>query len=236
MKKAIYISLIILCSIFITEIISAEDKKQEIENKTCQKESINSNQTIRSNKIYKTDIFNILILVNKDKKIPCDYKPELIEYNNRTISKYIKNDLNKMINAAKKENITLVINSAYRSIASQQKIYDNNVTKWKTQGYSYEEAILKTERSVNKPYYSEHHTGLAIDFMDSKDLVNNLNSYEWLKNNAYKYGFILRYPENKTHITKVMYEPWHYRYVGKAIAKYIYENNLTLEEYLENYK
>ena len=88
-----------------------------------------------------------------------------------------------------------------------------------------------------KPGHSEHQTGLAVDIMGSNNDYNlfaESKEFEWMKNNAYKYGFILRYPEHKENITGFKYEPWHYRYVGKDVAKYIYENKLSLEEYFSN--
>ena len=85
-----------------------------------------------------------------------------------------------------------------------------------------------------KAGHSEHQTGLAVDISDislNYDNFGNTKEFNWIKDNAHKFGFILRYPNNKTHITGFKYEPWHYRYIGISIATYIYENNITLEEY-----
>ena len=85
-----------------------------------------------------------------------------------------------------------------------------------------------------RPGYSEHQTGLVIDIDNYNDDYENFDKtkeFEWMNNNSYKYGFILRYPKGKTDITGYDYESWHYRYVGKEIAKYIYENNITFDEY-----
>ena len=88
------------------------------------------------------------------------------------------------------------------------------------------------ERLAAPSGHSEHQTGLAIDFSLADNAEKTTKNWEWLANNAYKYGFILRYPEGKEDITGYDYEPWHYRYVGKGHAKAIYEQGLVLEEYL----
>ena len=85
--------------------------------------------------------------------------------------------------------------------------------------------------------HSEHQTGLAVDVEGENkdyDLFENTKEFDWMNKNAHLYGFILRYPQNKTNITGFKFEPWHYRYVGKEIAKKIYEKKITLEEYLKN--
>ena len=86
-----------------------------------------------------------------------------------------------------------------------------------------------------RPGFSEHQLGYSIDLTNGESVpfeeFHNTKEYEWLKDNAYKYGFILRYPKDKEYITGYIFEPWHIRYVGYDIAKYIYENNITYEEY-----
>lgn len=111
-------------------------------------------------------------------------------------------------------------------------MFNDKLISYQNEGYSYEEAYSQTKLTVQEPGYSEHQTGLAIDFSESGNQIHNDQMWDWLKQNAYKYGFILRYPEDKYDITKITYEPWHYRYVGKEVAKYITQNNLTLEEYV----
>ena len=125
-----------------------------------------------------------------------------------------------LYNEAFENDLELTIFSGYRSFEKQEKIWSNN----------------PNENYVAKPGYSEHQTGLAID-VSRKDIgltknFKNTKEYQYLKNNAYKYGFIIRYPEDKEYITGYLFEPWHLRYVGEDIAKEIYEHNLTLEEYL----
>ena len=193
----------------------------------------NAGNTSPTKKIkYKTTDINYLILVNKNNRIPLGYKSDLINYKNVKISSHIKTNIDKMITDAKNDGITIKISSAYRNEAYQKKIFDGRLNKYINQGYSYNEALKKTESYVMYPYYSEHHTGLAFDF---KSLTNDDNQkmYNWLSKNAYKYGFILRYPKDKIDITKTSFEQWHYRYVGYEAAEYMYRNNLCLEEYYE---
>ena len=126
---------------------------------------------------------------------------------------------------AKEVGLNIIAVSTYRSYFYQQELYNNYV---KTMGEK--KALLASA----KPGHSEHQTGLALDVMGSNGDYNkfeNTPEFKWMRHNAYKYGFILRYPKGKEHITGFKYEPWHYRYVGKKIAKEIYENNITLEEY-----
>ena len=130
-------------------------------------------------------------------------------------------------------NIKIGITSAYRTISYQEKLYNELIE---------EKGLEYTKTHVAVPSFSEHHTGLAIDigvFISGKytDEVNEktLSIYEEIHKHLYKFGFILRYPKEKEKITGYSYEPWHIRYVGNIPAKIIYDNNLTLEEYLNNY-
>lgn len=129
----------------------------------------------------------------------------------------------KMIDQAKKEGYGLIINSAYRSYKDQEEI---TTTYKELYGDSY------VEKYVLKPGFSEHQTGLAFDIgsTDTNTFANS-DEYTWIKDNCYKYGFIYRFKKNYEDITGIRSEAWHYRYVGKKIAKYIYENDITLEEY-----
>ena len=129
----------------------------------------------------------------------------------------------KMIDDAKKDDKHIIINSAYRSFDDQEEIVD---TYQNLYGDSY------IEKYVLKPGYSEHQTGLGIDFgsTDTNIFIES-DEYEWMEDNCYKYGFIHRFKTKYEDITEIKNEAWHYRYVGKEVAKYIYENDITLEEY-----
>lgn len=129
----------------------------------------------------------------------------------------------QMSKAAEKEGYEIVINSAYRSYQDQVEINDTYLELY---GQSY------VDRFVAKPGFSEHQTGLCFDIGSRKSNVfANSKEYQWMLDNAYKYGFILRFPKKYENITGFRTEPWHYRYVGKKIAKYIHDENITLEEY-----
>ena len=177
---------------------------------------------------------DVLVLVNKNNQLLSSYIPKDLEsislkYANK--DKYLKKEtkiaFEKLSEDASKLGYRIVAVSAYRDYNYQNELFNYYV---KEKGLNY-----ALECSA-KPGHSEHQTGLALDVEGSnKDYDNFENSKEfiWMKDNAYKYGFILRYPKGKEHITGFKYEPWHYRYVGNEIAKYIYENNLTLEEYFK---
>ena len=119
----------------------------------------------------------------------------------------------------------------------QKTLFENQVKKQKAAGHSDEEAEIEAAKLVAVPGTSEHQTGLAFDIVDIDYQMLDLQQektavQQWLLKNSWKYGFILRYPADKSDITKTDYEPWHYRYVGKENAKFIYDHNLCLEEYL----
>ena len=113
---------------------------------------------------------------------------------------------------------------------------DEKINEYEKQGYSAKEAKKRTEKYVAIPDTSEHQLGLSVDINADIDKCSSEKVYQWLDENAYKYGFVKRYPEDKTDITGISNEPWHYRYVGTTVAKIMKEENLFLEEYLEKYK
>lgn len=180
-----------------------------------------------------------IFLVNKDTLLSDNYvADDIIESNLPFLSHIVTTKLNKtvtehavdMFNDAKLAGINLMGASGYRTHENQVNLFNTNV---KNKG---KEEALKYSAP---PGASEHETGFAIDIV-SKDYTKldsgfeNTKAFTWLKENSHKYGFILRYPKDKVHITKYSYEPWHYRYVGTSHATKIIENNLCLEEYLNN--
>lgn len=124
----------------------------------------------------------------------------------------------------------VIPNSGYRDIVSQQRVMDYYIEL---------EGLEKAMKRVSIPGTSEHHTGLAVDLavlINDSELINlddAKEQFDFIMENAYRYGFILRYPSSKEDITGIMYEPWHFRFVGIELAKYLYFNSLTLEEYYE---
>lgn len=177
---------------------------------------------------------NIDVLVNKNNKLNKFYKPtDLVKLNqkysneNKYLRKEAAKNFEKLSKDALKDNYYIISVSTYRSYFYQQELF-NYYLKEKGEKYA-----LKASA---KPGHSEHQTGLAVDVMGSNKDYNKFDEskeFDWMTNNSYKYGFILRYPKGKEYITGFKYEPWHYRYVGKDIAKYIYEHNITLEEYIK---
>lgn len=186
---------------------------------------------INTNTMEVEDNMNI-VLVNGTNKIPDDYIANLVEYNGKLVDSSIINDLDNMFKDAKKDGVNLKINTAYRDKEEQQYIYDRRIKAYKNEGMTDKAAIEKTNSEVQKPGYSEHETGLAIDFSNPSNPEDNEPMWEWLNANSYKYGFILRYPKDKIDITKVSNEEWHYRYVGKDIAKEMKNTGECLEEYI----
>ena len=186
---------------------------------------------INTNTMEVEDNMNI-VLVNGTNKIPDDYIANLVEYNGKLVDSSIINDLDNMFKDAKKDGVNLKINTAYRDKEEQKDIYDRRIKAYKNEGMTDKAAIEKTNSEVQKPGYSEHETGLAIDFSNPSNPEDNEPMWEWLNANSYKYGFILRYPKDKIDITKVSNEEWHYRYVGKDIAKELENTGECLEEYI----
>lgn len=177
------------------------------------------------------------ILVNKANPIDATFAPPetfLVNGKYKADSR-IKEATLAMFDAAKADGVTLTACSAYRAYDYQQKLFDR--MKAKFSNLSDEAASIEAAKIVAKPGTSEHQTGLALDIVTPT--YTNLNkgfadtkAGKWLKDNAYQYGFILRYPENKTDITQIIFEPWHYRYVGKEAAKIIYDEGLCYEEFV----
>ena len=186
---------------------------------------------------YKTDTNqDYKMLVNKYYTLPNDYEPDDLvkvptkyawgEAGSRSVRKVAYEAFLDMWESASQDGYYLMINSAYRSYQDQETIYNNYKNK---RGEKYADSIAA------RPGSSEHQTGLSIDIF-SKTNSNQKTFHEteeaaWLKENAYKYGFILRYPDNKESITGYSFEAWHYRYVGIEAATYCYQNNITYEEY-----
>ena len=188
--------------------------------------------------IQATDYTNTII-ANKFYTLKEDYIPEnLVDISNLyswgVDNKATEETLNAFIlmkQACENETgIKIMVNSSYRSYDEQKEVYDYYK---KLYDETYADSIAA------RPGHSEHQTGLALDIFSYTDRLQKTfkdgKTYEWLKDNAYKYGFILRYPEGKENITGFAFESWHYRYVGKDIAKIIYDNDLTYEEYYAYY-
>lgn len=196
---------------------------------------LTNEENINPKKVINTVNEDYTILVNKTNVLRSNYTPKnLVKLNieflsdtsneSRCMEKKAADSLEDLVATAKKENIILIGSSAYRSYKSQLRILKEETDK---KGVDY------ADKYVAKPGQSEHQSGLAIDVTNRVRCFDKTSKEaQWLANNAYKFGFILRYPDGKENITGYNYEPWHIRYVGKDIAKEIYMKNITLEEYL----
>ena len=178
-----------------------------------------------------------LILVNKNHKIPYNYSPELIELSNgEKVDAGIYPDLQKMFDDARAAGLQLFVRDGYRTRDEQKAIMNDKIAAYETEGYSKKEAKALAKTYVAEPGTSEHELGLSVDINAESSGASQDAVYEWLDENAYKYGFIKRYPADKTDITGIDNEPWHYRYVSYEAAKEMKEQNLCLEEYLKKGK
>ncbi|MDE5861799.1 MAG: M15 family metallopeptidase [Ruminococcus sp.] len=176
-----------------------------------------------------------LILVNNENSIPYGYTPELMELSNGIrIDTRIYPDLQRMFDDARNIGIYPVVSEGYRTHEEQKKMMSDKVESFISDGYSRREAKKLAREWVAVAGKSEHEIGLALDINADQSYSTDTEVYDWLAENAYKYGFILRYPPDKEYITGIDYEPWHYRYVGTETATEIHDKNITLEEYLNN--
>lgn len=188
-------------------------------------------------RIYRADKKN-LVLVNEEMKLKNTDYPSLISISHGRLqaSEALYDSLVSMLADARKEGHQYFIASAYRSREKQQKLVDDGIQKRMKMGLSYEEAFTATRQEIMPAGHSEHETGLALDILCSGNMQMDITQKAepgniWLRKNCYKYGFILRYPKNKEHITGITYEPWHFRYVGERAAIYMRDENITLEEF-----
>lgn len=179
-----------------------------------------------------------LVLVNFENKLPDDFKVELSNIDKtRQFDSRAIDYLNQMMQALKDDGIKSVwVQSAYRSPEYQSELYNEKVEEVMSQNVSKEDAEEYTSKLINKPGTSEHNLGLAVDFNYVDEDFDKTEGFKWLIENAENYGFILRYKEDKQDITKVSYEPWHWRFVGIEHAKKMNELNMCLEEYIEYLK
>ncbi|EGD47805.1 peptidase M15B and M15C DD-carboxypeptidase VanY/endolysin [Ruminiclostridium papyrosolvens DSM 2782] len=188
------------------------------------------------------------VLVNKytplekstvnDDLVNIDSKKIVLENQGLKLKPSTAKALYSMLDSARKEGVEgFVLNSAYRSEASQKEIFNYNLSVFGKKSKTYKEALEKTRLLVAMPGFSEHETGLAVDLFSING--QHRNDFEgtkeqiWLNSNAYKYGFILRYDSKKTNITGATYEPWHFRYTEIPLSTYLFSENLCLEEFYQ---
>ncbi|MCD7750177.1 MAG: M15 family metallopeptidase [Lachnospiraceae bacterium] len=184
---------------------------------------------------------DLLVLVNKEHAVPDNYGTDLKLLNNGRfyVAKSLYDDLVKMLDDADEQGYDYYLVCGYRNRDYQQGLVDNDVKMYmEDYGLSYQEALAKTYEQVMPAGYSEHETGLAMDITAAGNVTLDESQDQepaiiWLKENGWKYGFILRYPEDKEDVTGISYEPWHFHYVGREAAEFMHEHDLTLEEFYE---
>lgn len=184
-----------------------------------------------------SDPNNLLVLCNKYNTLTADYKPfdlTLMNVKYASSGQYMRKEaveaFYKLSDAAKAAGHTIIAVSTYRSYDYQSKLYNSYVAS---------KGQAQADLSSAKAGTSEHQTGLAVDVtagaIADYTKFGETPSYQWAKENIHNYGFIIRYPENKTNITGYKTEPWHFRYVGVETAKLVYESGLTYDEYYVRY-
>ena len=183
----------------------------------------------------------LLLLVNPWTPLPEDFVPgELVPVqNDQAVDARAYPDLQDMLQDMSQAGLSPLICSSYRSQERQQELYDNKVQRVMAEGASREAAQAEAARWVARPGTSEHQTGLAVDIVSlSNQMLDETQEstpeFQWLAENAWKYGFILRDPNDKSEKTGIAYEPWHFRFVGKEAAEEMHDLGLCLEEYLES--
>lgn len=180
-----------------------------------------------------------LTLVNPSHTLEAGYSIQLVELvNGQSVDERCYPDLQAMMDDCRAAGLSPYICSSYRTWEKQNRLFEENVRTLMAQGYSEEGARTETAKNIAIPGTSEHQLGLAVDIVDKNYQVldeaqEDTAVQKWLMENSWRYGFILRYPTDKSDITGIVYEPWHYRYVGKETAEAIYNEGICLEEYLE---
>lgn len=182
-----------------------------------------------------------MVLVNGDNPMEEGYVPELTELEpGYSVDTRIAKAAKEMLADAKAEGLHVIICSAYRSVERQENVFSESMKSRIDNGMDYWDAFYETSQNVALPGTSEHALGLALDLISNQyteldERQEHTREAKWLAENCHKYGFILRYPPEKTEITGIIYEPWHYRYVGVEDATKIMQMDVTLEEYLAEY-
>jgi len=186
--------------------------------------------------------YSRLLLVNANNPLSADFNHNVdmasldntyINGSLRQVDKDMYPYLVAMLDAARNDGVWMCVCSPYRSYNVQNRLFRNKVTRVINAGTPADEAEAVAARSVARPGTSEHQTGLAVDINTASSVFESQPAFKWLKEHGEEYGFILRYPKDKMDVTGIIYEPWHWRFVGINVAKEMNSLGLTLEEYLE---
>lgn len=176
-----------------------------------------------------------LTLISKKYPLGKSYSPTLapvIENSSITADSRVAEAYKTMYADALKQNIVLTPYAGYCSYNRQKTNYDNKVNAFTLQGMTYEDAVANAEKRIEPAGSSENGAGLSVDIISASAGFASTNEYKWLTENAHNYGFVLRYPEDKVETTGMIFQPWHWRYVGVTAATEMKNNNQCLEEYL----
>ena len=181
----------------------------------------------------------LLTLVNPWNTIPDGYEPQLFTLSDgQQIDRRCYDDLMRMLDDCRAAGNSPYICSAYRTWDKQQALFDNKIQRLENEGMDADTARVEAAKVVAVPGTSEHQLGLALDIIDTgytnlDEEQEDTATQQWLMAHCWDYGFILRYPNGTTDITGIIYEPWHYRYVGRTAAAQIHELGVTFEEYID---
>ena len=222
----------------ITNTVELGEENEEAENSANVGERMEEAALSKQCKALYEEYEELLVLVNREHPLEEGaYEDSLRSICNGRLqaSEYLYEDLVDLLAAAGEEGHQYWIASAYRSRRRQQELVDEDVKRYMAQGMDYREALAETYKQTMPAGCSEHETGLALDLLCSENVNMDITQAEepgnrWLTEHAHEYGFILRYPKEKEGITDISYEPWHFRYVGKEAATFLYEQGWTLEE------
>ncbi len=237
--KIKFITLLIILSIILVYIASNLSKNDSNTTQREYKPNHASHSLTDGVKLSTTDPDSLWVIVNKKNPLPKDFEPKnlsnisdikTINVDEAQLRRQVLTPLNEMIKSANNDRLKIIIISGYRSYNLQSIIYNANVAK---------DGQDKADATSARPGYSEHQTGLAVDVgganrkCELKECFGTTDEGKWLIQNAYKYGFVIRYQKDTQKITGYSYEPWHLRYVGKQLARALQTTNLTIEEYFD---
>lgn len=230
LRRVIFLSMMIIIMIVCTKKLHKADFSEHVEE---------DYQEVAENLVVEKEPKEIndwrLTLVNYENVLPENYEMELVNIDKiRKIDARVFDELHQMLEHMKQDGITNVwVQSAYRSVERQEDLFERKIKEYMEQGNTREQAEILALQAINKPGTSEHNLGLAVDFNYVKGDFDTTKGFAWLMEHAEEYGFVLRYRKEKETITKVEYEPWHWRYVGKEHAVKMNELGMCLEEYVQ---
>lgn len=220
---------------FLAEKEALNKEKEELEEQLSKNRAVWDNEEVLAEDVQEW----YLVLVNEDHPLDASYVPDaLTDISEQCqVDSRIAEDLQQMMADGAAEGLSMYVTSAYRSYERQAETFNASMQNRLNQGMTPLDAYRETSIQVALPGTSEHATGLAVDIISTQygeldERQGDTAEQKWLMEHCWEYGFILRYPSQKSDITGIIYEPWHYRYVGKEAAEEITEKGLTLEEYL----